>query len=270
MSLIKRVVKRTAKPIIRKAKIFINYYDDPIVRQWFLKHAERLKKFKNIHSGESCFIMGNGPSLNKIDLNLLKGCYNFGLNKIYLIFDKANLDLSYHVAVNRLVIEQSISEFRALPCPSFLSYRAAHNLINTNDNQIYFIATGGPYTFSRDITSPIREGYTVTYVALQIAYYMGFQNVYLIGVDHTFIADGKANEKQFMEGDDPNHFDNRYFKNNDWQLPDLEASELSYHLARYFYSKAGRNVYDATVDGKLNVFPKISYEEALYRVEKQR
>jgi hypothetical protein len=48
-----------------------------------------------------------------------------------------------------------------------------------------------------------------------------------------------------------------------WHLPDLEASEISYSLARFFYSRDGRQVYDATVDGKLQIFPKIPYEQAL-------
>jgi hypothetical protein len=182
------------------------------------------------------------------------------------MFDKIDLNLSYHVAVNSLIIEQSIKEFETLRCPSFLSYGAAHNLTLDLDH-IYFLGTGryfnAPYSFQSDLTQSIHEGYTVTYVAMQVAFYMGFNNVYLIGVDHNFKADGNPNEKQLLTGEDQNHFDPLYFSNKQWHLPDLEASELSYHLARFYFNRSGRRIYDATADGKLQIFPKIPYAQAL-------
>ncbi|OGW40622.1 MAG: hypothetical protein A2Y97_05005 [Nitrospirae bacterium RBG_13_39_12] len=214
-----------------------------------------------MHKGEGCFIIGNGPSLKTMDLKPLKDYHTFGLNKIYLIFDRVDLNLSYHVAVNPLVIEQSAREFESLVCPSFLSYRDARYLVR-NLEHIYFIAWRGPITFQEDITKEI-HGSTVTYIAMQIAYYMGFSKVFLIGVDHNFKVMGNPNEKQFLVGEDVNHFDPKYFSSKEWHLPDLEASELDYHLARFYFSRSGRQIYDSTVGGKLQIFQKISYEKAL-------
>ena len=98
---------------------------------------------------------------------------------------------------------------------------------------------------------------------MQIAYYMGFKRVFLIGVDHSFKAVGNPNEKQLHKGEDQNHFDPHYFGNKEWQLPDLEASELSFLHARFRYQRSERQIIDATVDGKLTIFPKISYDKAL-------
>ncbi|MFC1882012.1 hypothetical protein ACFL2S_11020, partial [Thermodesulfobacteriota bacterium] len=84
-------------------------------------------------------------------------------------------------------------------------------------------------------------------------------------VDHNFHYSGQPNEKQVMQGEDLNHFDSRYFQNCEWQLPDLEASELAYQTAHFYFKRRGRRIYDATVDGKLKVFPKISFENALKR-----
>lgn len=233
---------------------------------WYLKHSKKLSKFRDIHKGEDCFIIGNGPSLNKINLSLLKDHHTFGLNKIYLIFDKIEFDLSYHVAVNPLVIEQSFDEFEALNCPSFLSYAPAHKLARNLDH-IKLIATDSiyptPFSFCPDLTKPVFEGYTVTYVAMQIAFYMGFKNVFLVGIDHNFNTIGKPNEEQILTGEDQNHFDSSYFSNKPWHLPDLEASELSYNLAKFHYSREGRQIWDATIGGKLEIFPKIQYEDAI-------
>ncbi|MDJ0583359.1 6-hydroxymethylpterin diphosphokinase MptE-like protein [Crocosphaera sp.] len=237
--------------------------------EWIFTHSKRLEQFRNIHKGESCFIIGNGPSLNKMDLTPLQKVHTFGLNKIYLIFERVDLNLSYHISVNPYVVEQSINNFTSLSCPSFLSFKSfcsyrkqQSNKLKVSDN-LYFIRTGSEFNFSSNITANIGEGYTVTYVAMQIAFYMGFKQVFLIGVDHSFKAVGKPNEKQVLEGDDPNHFSPDYFANKEWQLPDLEGSELSYRNAKFKFERAGRKIYDATIDGKLDIFPKISYEKAL-------
>ncbi len=95
---------------------------------------------------------------------------------------------------------------------------------------------------------------------MQIAYYMGFEKVILIGVDHSFETKGKPHTMVVSEGDDPNHFDPCYFgKGFRWQLPDLRTSELAYRIAKYHFENAEREILDATVDGKLQVFPKVDY-----------
>ncbi len=94
-----------------------------------------------------------------------------------------------------------------------------------------------------------------------LSFYLGFEQVILIGVDHNFTTQGKPNTTVVSEGDDPNHFSPIYFgKGFRWQLPDLETSERAYRMAKVAYESAGRQVLDATVGGKLTVFPKVDYE----------
>ena len=93
------------------------------------------------------------------------------------------------------------------------------------------------------------EGATVTNVALQLAFHMGFRQVILIGVDHSYDAKGKPNTTVVSQGDDPNHFSPAYFgKGFRWQLPDLDTSELGYAMVRDGFERAGRQVLDATVE----------------------
>jgi hypothetical protein len=238
--------------------------------KWYATERAALKKFENLHRGEDCFIVGNGPSLNKMDLSLLNDYHVFGMNKIHMIFEKQKFDLSYHVAVNELVIEQIDEELNAniFGCPSFISYVASPNKAYANGD-VYKLLTNGRWSFYHSILEPINEGYTVTYVALQIAFYMGFKNVFLIGVDHNFNQKGKANETQKMEEDDSNHFHPNYFKGHKWQLADLEGSEASYALARHQYHQNGRNIYDATVGGKLTLFEKVDFNDALKHAKRK-
>ena len=240
-----------------------------LIKYWFKFNSYKLEQFRNKHKGEDCFIIGNGPSLNKMDLSLLNEYHTFGLNKIFMIFDRKPFNLSYHVAVNSHVIKQSKREIIKLSCQSFLASVPA--LINSviSDNIFYLGGTKPNKSFFKDVTQGINEGYTVTYVAMQLAYFMGFKNIYLIGVDHNFNQMGSPNETQKMEGNDPNHFDPNYFKGQEWQLADLEASEVSYVIANYYFSKDGRKIFDATLNGKLNVFDKIDFNEAIKLAKKK-
>jgi len=226
-----------------------------------LESIRRLGELKNIHSGQRCFIIGNGPSLKRTDLRRLQGEFTFGMNRFYLLFDELGFHTTYYLAVNSLVIEQCAEELRRLPMPRFISWRS-RNLIQPADGLIYLHTTYTGPCFARDARGRLWEGATVTYVALQLAYHMGFNPVILIGVDHSFSTPGKPNTTVVSQGDDPNHFSANYFgKGFRWQLPDLETSEKAYRMARQAYHQAGRQVLDATVGGKLTVFPKVAYDD---------
>jgi len=220
----------------------------------------RLINIQNKHLGQRCFIIGNGPSLRQTDLTKLQGELTFGLNRIYLLFPELGFPTSYLVSVNDMVIEQCASEMQALDLPKFLTWRARRWF--GYDPGVTYLDTDftGEEDFCPDITGRIFEGFTVTYVALQLAYHMGFDQVILVGVDHNFVTQGTANQAIVSQGDDPNHFAPNYFgKGFKWQLPDLQGSERAYTLAREAYTKAGRKVIDATIGGKLSIFPKVDY-----------
>jgi hypothetical protein len=220
----------------------------------------RMHELHNSHLGERCFIIGNGPSLRKTDLTKLRGEFTFGLNRIYLIFPELRFTTSCLVSVNDLVLEQCAVEMKALALPKFLTWRARDWFLN--DPRAVFMDTDftGPENFSCDAAGRIFEGFTVTYVALQIAFHMGFSQAILIGVDHNFVTQGPANQTIISHGDDPNHFTPNYFGAGfKWQLPDLEGSERAYKMARNAFEADGRQIVDATVGGKLTIFPKVDY-----------
>lgn len=222
--------------------------------------ARRIKAVKNKHWGERCFILGNGPSLKKMDLQPLAQEVTFGLNRIYLLFGQMGFPTTYYVAVNRLVIEQCAEEIERIPVPKFLNWHS-HDLVRFTADMMFLKTGVREPRFTRDITRSLWEGATVTYVAVQIAYYMGFHQVILVGVDHSFATKGKPHSEIVSTGDDPNHFAPNYFgKGFRWQLPDLETSERAYRLAKRYFEQDGREILDATVGGKLEVFPKIDYQ----------
>ncbi len=227
---------------------------------WRRSSKSNLAQLHNTQTGKRCFIIGNGPSLRHLDLGKLKNEVTFGMNRIYLLFPELGFSTTYFVSINDLVIQQCAADIRSLTMPKFLAWRSHPSIQPTPDMSFLYTTYTGP-KFSRNVGGRVWEGATVTYVALQLAFHMGFEEVILIGVDHNFVSQGDPNQTVTSTGDDPNHFSPAYFgKGFKWQLPDLDTSEIAYRMAKSAYEEAGRRILDATLGGKLTVFPKVDYD----------
>jgi hypothetical protein len=104
------------------------------------------------------------------------------------------------------VIEQCAGEIAALPVPKFIAWHAHRHFKIFPDDMMFLYTTYTGPRFASDVTRRVWEGATVTNAALQLAFYMGFEKVILIGVDHNFASKGDANKTVVSTGDDPNHF----------------------------------------------------------------
>jgi hypothetical protein len=222
--------------------------------------ARSLSLLKGQHKGKRCFILGNGPSLRQTELSRLRGEYTFGLNRIYLLFPELGFETTYLVTINQLVIDQCAGELALTRTIKLFPWTLRRHFPTQSD--IIYIRThcAKPH-FSTDAGQLIWSGATVTFVAMQLAYHMGFDEVILLGVDHSFATQGNPHTVVISEGDDPNHFAPNYFgKGFKWQLPDLESSEIAYRMAKQAFESDGRKIVDATIGGKLTIFPKVEYD----------
>lgn len=217
-------------------------------------------RFKDVHHGERCVLVCNGPSLNKMDLGFLRRETVFGLNKIHLGLEKFGFYPRYIVAVNDKVIQQSVETLKQMTAVKFISDRSAHLL--PQGPWTYPLTTSKPFQrFYTDIALGLHEGFTVTHAALQIAYYMGFHEVVIIGMDHRFAPSGRPNSAQHLVGEDTSHFSPDYFRDQNWDAPDLRESEVSYKAALAAYEADDRRIIDATVGGACEIFPKADYRK---------
>jgi hypothetical protein len=208
--------------------------------------------------------MGNGPSLRNTRFDLLSQVAVVGLNKVHLLADITDLQPDYVVAVNSLVIEQSYEHLLASSAALFLPTGAGRSI--SRERNVCLLPPGRAGTFATRPSAGFWEGFTVTYVALQVAYVLGFRRVVLIGVDHRFAssAQGRPNETVAASPLDIDHFHPKYFADKvPWQLPDLVNSERAYQKALSCYQRDGRSIVDATDGGALTVFPRLTLEEAL-------
>jgi len=119
--------------------------------------------------------------------------------------------------------------------------------------------------FSPSIAVPIWQGHSVTNVALQVAFYMGLDPVYIIGMDHfiDYSNTERVDRGKFInKGGDPNHFDPNYFSGKvKYNHQNLERVELGYKLAREYYEGSGRKLYNASSKTKLSedIIPRIDF-----------
>jgi hypothetical protein len=227
------------------------------------RHSKRvLGRWHDRHPGGTAVILCNGPSLLKTDLRALEGTFTFGLNKINLLFDRSDFRPSCIVAVNPHVLEQNAEFYRTTDIPLFLHKRCAA-AIGLRDNVAYLHPLA-KRMFARDCRGGLFEGWTVTYVALQLAFHMGFRRVALVGCDHRFATQGPANQAVVSGARDESHFDPRYFAGGvQWQLPDLIETEVSFVYAKEVFGMASGELVNATVGGDLTVLPRRTLAEFL-------
>ncbi len=228
-------------------------------RSWI--HRKKVAALRNVHAGEKAIILCNGPSLRDVDFSTIRGVFTFGLNKINLLFKQTDFRPSAIVSVNPFVIEQNANFFSSTDILLFLDRVAINHGISSTEHIYFLHSCGFPY-FARDCSVSVFQGFTVTYVALQIAYHMGFSNVALVGCDHDYKMTGNPNVIGYNESRDPAHFCEDYFSpNQPWQFPDLKASEYYYDLARRCYEDDGRVIVNASMKTQLSVFPLMRLED---------
>lgn len=219
----------------------------------------RVRKYKDVATGKKAVILCNGPSLNDTNFDVLSDIPIFGLNKINLLFNKTKMRPNYIVAVNKYVIEQNAAFFEETSIPLFLDYKSASSLKRRSNHNFLYTNVKG---FARDPMWGVATSNTVTYVAMQLAFYMGYTDVALVGCDHNFATVGPANKTVTSAGPDLSHFDPTYFAPGmDWQLPDLFKSEVGYTEARRVYEAFGRRIVNCTTGGALEIFPRMELSE---------
>ena len=242
-------------------------------------NEKRLLALKGKHQGQRAFVIGNGPSLNKCDLRLLRDEVTFGVNAIFLNRDRMGFYPSYYVVEDEFVAEDRADEINQLAGPTKFFGNYVNYCIEDRPDVIWMNLrmNYGPYPgfphFSRNAARMIWVGGTVAYVCLQLAYYMGCAPVYLVGFDHCYEIpkDAQVDGSGILSrSSDPNHFHPDYFGSGyRWHDPMVERMEMAFRRARDVYQSTGRKILNATVGGHLEVFDRVDYS-SLFAAEPER
>ena len=247
-------------------------YKRPTKRGW--------DKLKNNYKGKTVYLIGNGPSLNKTSLFLLKNEYTMVFNRFSLMLDRLNWSPSFYSTTADFVLENIIDEAIALseiakysffPDISFRG-KVFFKKFPKKDN-ILWVNQRPKLGFSTKLPDVFLGGTTI-YEGIQILKYLGFSKIVLLGVDMNYKVHTTA--KKINSGsdivstknDDPNHFDPRYFgKGKKYHQPEKHIVDNIFNSLKFLRGYVDKckdfEILNASEGSKLDYFSMTNLEEEL-------
>lgn len=253
---------------INKLKYKDTLLDRTLESVFRIMFGSSLQDYQGIHKGKRCFVVGNGPSLNQIDMTLLKDEITMGSNRAFLGFEKWGFSYDYWMVQDRILADQNADEFCERLSDDIVKF-VPYTILKHFDNSKLknAVPVHMDYTkqcsFSND-PAALHEGFTVTVGLLQIAAIMGFEKIYLVGVDHNYeIPTDNVNEDRKWSGQGlSNHFSEEYTNHANgqvWEMPDIVKMTKAYDAAASWAAENGIEILNATPGTKLESFPKVDF-----------
>ena len=231
------------------------------------KYSKELRKLNNIHNGETCFIVGNGPSLKAEDLEIIhkNKIPTFGFNRIYLMFEKTNWRPTYYISQDEKMLKNCIEQVNEMKVPyKFIPLQWKYYFGIDIDKALYFNIErydSRKIVQFGNFANFVENSSTVAYTAAQLAAYMGFKKIYLIGVDHSFSVVKNDKGEIIRDENARDYFSDVYNADKDeLYIPNLDASTRTFLKMKKNCDANGIKVYNATRGGKLEVFPRVSFD----------
>lgn len=240
-------------------ELYGEYYKEIMLNLSDFYFNPKLLRFKNIHQGRRGFIVATGASLRMEDLDKLY-THNeicISMNGIFAAFDSTRWRPSYYMAADLKAVQQWKKEILDEQIEAkFIAVWAAPELMlddREKREDIYewyaFKERMGEEKlyFSKDFARGTSTGWTVTYSAIQLAAYMGFSEIYLLGTDCNY-----------KKGSQNNHFLKE--KEKDMMDHNELGMILSYQVAKEYADVHDIKIYNATRGGMLEVFERVDFD----------
>ena len=225
-----------------------------------------MRSIKDSHKGGRCFIIGNGPSLKAEDLDMLKDEFCFAVNRIYCIFEDTVWRPKAYVCIDMDVIGDERENIKNVDADyKFINFNAKRQMGKV-DSSTHYVYMRGKFKIDRhgtaqttvnsDLSKYISLTDNVTGICLQIAFYMGFSEIYLLGNDFNYPQTGKdsANSEQ------------NYFKGMKGKTQvdfNFEANSTSFKTLRNYAEAHSIKIYNATRGGKLEIFERADFDSVM-------
>ena len=232
-----------------------------------------IRRYRNAYDGRRCFIIGNGPSLTVKDLETLMrhGEISIASNSIYNLFPQTDWRPDIYTVHDFQEIKKTRDKISAVHAGIKIVAMSAAGRVYDIDGAILLrlIEPGrGEVRFSDDVSRCVYDGGTVTYVSIQCAVYMGFKEIILLGVDHSFARemdkDGRitANSgvKNHFAGYQTDEFWGGGKKDEEAVVFPLDFATGAFVVAKRYADLHGVRILNATRGGRLEVFPRVSFD----------
>lgn len=230
---------------------------------------QRNLKLKNIFSGKRCFIIGNGPSLLIEDINRLKTEISMGCNGIYQLFEKSVWRPTCFFAEDNVFLNEHVQTDKDLKyllcnCEYLFTtlWSELYDRYLDEFDKLFYLHTCKTkiedIMFSPDLTQKIYSALTTLYTMLQVAVYMGINEIYLLGVDFTFRREIDKNGNMLVRKDMKNHAE--IMEETDG-IYHTDIILKGYMVAKKYADLHGIKIYNATRGGKLEVFERVNFDD---------
>lgn len=223
--------------------------------------SPELLKFKNIHEGGTCFIIGLGPSLKADDLTLLHENHiiSFSVNNIAKIYGDTDWRPEYYVMTDKNAFSDDNLAHPEQLCKNNAFLTEAQETFwsqngskkNIKFHRRYNLPDMEEELFSENAANVCGNGGTCIYMCLQIAVYMGFKNIYLLGMDLVDMSQGVNQLPTYK------HF---YQEKESAARLWLDLILKGYKSARKYADTHHIHIYNATRGGYLEIFDRVNFD----------
>ena len=228
----------------------------------------RIRKYKDRYPGKRCFIIGNGPSLVAEDLDCLKDEYTFAANRIYDIFDQTSWRPDFYLAVDddfilsnreRISKIEAQQKFLAVSTDVQKKFSAEDHIIRIFEYTDFKVNKWNDMSahISEDVSDYFSVGYTVTFTAIQLALYMGFREIILLGVDFNYSIVRDKSGRIHREQGVKDYFSGKRYSST---VLNYTSTLYAYQAAKDYAELHDIRILNATRGGKLEVFERVDFD----------
>lgn len=226
---------------------------------------EKIRTIKNKHKGDRCFIVATGPSLKIEDLEKLKGEVTFSMNSICFAFNETEWRPTYYGIQFDILYKELKEYIDKLDIEGIFVGDNIYKEVTLKDNYFVYPLNLLNHTkphrkfnskFSDNAFAQVYDGYSITYSLIQIAVYMGFKEIYIMGADSNYSSNMNHHFKDYK------FVDPAYSKAGDKMIS-------SYTQAKKYADKNNIKIYNATRGGMLEVFERVDLDAILESNNKQ-
>lgn len=231
---------------------------------------------RNSHRGQRCFILATGPSIRAQNLKPLRDEVCIAVSNFFMHPDYAYIQPRYHCIApyHPPITEDAWQEWMDelnMHTQSILVFGHSDRERNERggrfaDREHYYLAFRDPAKVDTsdgiDLTQPVADVHSVPTMALQLAMYMGFSKIYLLGCDHDWILHIERSQHFY---DESQHAFMRHGY-DEWNREDF-ASYCQryvtlwdqYKWVRAIAQRQGVQIFNATPGSLLDVFPRADF-----------
>jgi len=277
----KEIIKKYTPGILKT--IFFHLYVRWLYYFRYKNILAKNKALKNQYRGKRCFIIGNGLSLNQMDLKRLKNEYTFALNFFYLYKDFKEIKPKFYSIMEPIenfpraglstdkVFREIEEAFKNIDVKMFLrtdikEYIKKNNFFLNKD--IYYLLADRGILKTLIMSDDISKYYSFAdgsiYNAICIAVYLGFSEIYLIGCDYDYIL--RRNEEHF--------YDNEIISQASW-IKNVSNLFLAEDMSSYLkamekiknhFKKYNVKIFNAGIGGFTDTFPRVKYDDLFDKI----